>query len=410
MALILAVFLLGGCSLAPGLYVDKIDVPDRDEPHKEVLGGDVKIIPVTAAIAAKLKSERLADLTQKRQTSHTEFMRDNPSKGERYEYRVGAYDVLFISVWEHPEFDVSAASTVPGLGPLPLTAIVESKRQGAVATGHRVDSHGNIFFPHVGNIHVEGLTLPEIRELLIGKLTRFVPDPQVDIGVAFHRSQQVYVMGEVNSPKAIVLSTTPLDIIDAITRAGGVTPIADTRNVTLNRKGKIYKIDLEAMYEMGDLRQNYLLESGDILRVPDNQFNRVYVMGEFLKNRSIMVSAQLFTLADLINHPRIEGLNYESVDTGQILVFRYKDEQYDEASKTFKAVPEVYHLDISSAEAMLICANFPLMSKDIVYAAPTGLTRWNRVVQQILPTLQAIWYPARTMADWDRVIDDGTDN
>ena len=51
----------------------------------------------------------------------------------------------------------------------------------------------------------------------------------------------------------------------------------------------------------------------------------------------------------------------------------------------------MYRLDASSAEAMLLATHFQLEPRDVVYIAPTGLTNWNRVVSQILPTIQGIW-------------------
>ncbi len=96
------------------------------------------------------------------------------------------------------------------------------------------------------------------------------------------------------------------------------------------------------------------------------------------------------------------------MDPGQIFIFRYKNIKYDRSTKTFQAIPIVYHLDASSVEAMLLAANFPLQARDVVYAAPTNLTRWNRVIVQVLPTLQAIWYPARTSADLNTIIDGET--
>jgi polysaccharide export outer membrane protein len=55
--------------------------------------------------------------------------------------------------------------------------------------------------------------------------------------------------------------------------------------------------------------------------------------------------------------------------------------------------PSIYHLDASSADAILLAAQFPLRPRDVVYVSTRGLTHWNRAMTQILPTLQGIWYP-----------------
>jgi polysaccharide export outer membrane protein len=393
--------------MAPGLYIDNLDVPEHKESTTERLGGEVKIIPITAKLAARHKMESENRLQGRRMRAHQLYLKSQFAK-ERFEYRIGPYDILNITVWGHPELNVLATSNRPGLAPQPIAGITDTMQAAAVATGHRVDSKGNIFFPHVGTVHVARLTISEVRDLLIKKLTTFIPEPQLDVGVGAYRSQRVYVLGEVKNPKAIAITDAPLKLIDAVTRTGGFTKATDTRNVFLIREGQTYHIDLEAIYENGDLTQNYILKHGDVLQFPDNRLNQVYALGEFNKNVALSLPPHFFSVADVIEHPSVGGLNLTSADPSKIFIFRYKDVDHKNGIKTFKTIPEVYHLDASSAEAMLLATNFPLQARDVVYAAPTGLTRWSRVIAQVLPTLQAIWYPVRTAADLDSVVDDDT--
>jgi polysaccharide export outer membrane protein len=398
--------LIAGCSMAPGLYIDKLDVPKRKESSAELLGGKIKIIPITAALAARHKMEYENRLQEKRIRAHQLFL-DNQSAQEGFEYRVGNYDILNITVWGHPELNVLATSSRPGLAPQPVVAYGlgpgGDTDRVAVSTGHLVDNNGNLFFPQIGMVHVAGRTLPEIRSIFTKRLAKFIPNPQLDVGVAAYRSQHVYVLGEVKNPKAISITDVPLELIEAVTLAGGFTKDANTRNVFLTRDKQTYYIDIEAIYEKGDLTQNYILKQGDVLQVPENRLNRVYALGEFNKNGSVLLPPRFFSMAEMIEHRDVEGLNLESVDASQIFIFRYKELKYDSDTKTYQATPEVYHLDASSAEAMLLAANFPLQARDVLYAAPTGLTRWSRVVDQVLPTLQALWYPARTIRDWENL-------
>ena len=399
---------LAGCSMAPGLYIDKLDVPDREETQAELLGGDVQIIPITAEVVISHKMDHEYAIQKKRADSQKLFSVNNPVQ-KPSSYRVGSYDILSITVWGHPEFSVFARTDRPGATPqLAVGGMGFSMNEdiAATRTGHLVDDQGNLFFPHVGIINVTGRTLHEIRNILIKKLTKLISNPQLDVGMAAYRSQFVHILGEVNKPQSIPITDSPLRLIDAITYVGGFTKRADTRNVFLIRDNQKYHINIEAIYENGYLSHNYLLKHGDVIQFPENRLNRVYALGEFKKNGSVLLPPRFFSLADMIENPQIGGLNLTSVDPGQIFVFRYKDFKYDRDTNTYQGKPEVYHLDASSVEAMLLAANFPLQARDIVYAAPTSLTRWSRVIAQILPTLQSIWYPVRTAADWNRVFDD----
>ena len=55
---------------------------------------------------------------------------------------------------------------------------------------------------------------------------------------------------------------------------------------------------------------------------------------------------------------------------------------------------DLYQLNAKDATALILADGFDLQSRDIVYVTAAPLARWNRVIKNILPTFQTIYYGA----------------
>jgi polysaccharide export outer membrane protein len=90
-----------------------------------------------------------------------------------------------------------------------------------------------------------------------------------------------------------------------------------------------------------------------------------------------MVKGRL-TLAEALNETG--GLEASVANPSQIFVIRG---DYD--------APNIYRLDAGSPDAILLATQFRLRPRDVVFVSTYRLAQWNRVMQQILPTIDAIW-------------------
>jgi polysaccharide export outer membrane protein len=313
---------------------------------------DFRIHPVTTQLIARLAVEaapppRLVDPLA--------------AEAASYEYRIAPFDVIMVTVWDHPEL------TTP-------TGQFRSPEENGV----RVNADGTMFYPYVGVVNVGGKTVAEVRKLLADRLNRVITNPQLDVRVAAYRGKRAQVTGEVVQPSTIPITDVPLKVQDAIAVARGFTPEADWANVTLSREGKVYRLNLQALYERGDLSQNWLLKDGDVINVGDRSLNKVFVMGEVRQPQSRLMVKGRMNLAEALTETG--GLEPSVAKVSAIYVIRG---DYD--------APDVFQLDASSADAMLLAAHFPLRPRDVVFVSTLPLARWNRVIQQILPTIQAMW-------------------
>lgn len=343
-----------GCFLHPGMRMDESGLKNRGRGSKDP--GRFKIVAITPELLRQQASSRaVAEASQHAQTVL-------PSAPSPYEYRIAPHDVLSVIVWEHPELTIPAGEF-----------------RSADSSGYPVSADGFIFFPHVGMIQVAGRTREEVRRDLTTKLAVYVRDPQLQVLVASYRGKRVQIAGEVLAPADVPLTDVPLRVQDAIALAKGFTANADPAHVTLTRGSTVHHLDLVALYEGGDTSQNWVLQDGDIVDVPDRSRNRVFVLGEVKRPATLIIPKQgKMTLADAFGST--DGIDPVFGNPGRIFIFRGK---YDE--------PEIYQLDASSPDALLLAVQFQLQPLDVIFVSTSELGRFGRVAEQILPTVQTLW-------------------
>lgn len=342
-----AVLASAGCAYAPGGHIDE------EYLEESSLDSRVVLQPITPELVSGMQSTQ-ASLAR---AAPAELQHDV----QNYEYRIGPGDILSVIVYDHPELTIPAGS-----------------ERAASETGNRVRPDGTMFYPYVGRIQVEGMTLEELRRTLSQRLAEVITDPQVEVGVAAFHSQKVYVSGAVESPGAQPLTIVPLTVLDAVSQAGGARDDADWHRVTLTRNGREERISLFAMLQQGDLSQNRLLRHGDLLHVPSAENQNVVVLGQVLKPGTIALGNERLTLTDAL--ARAGGVNESRAEPSGIFVVRGNPPESEKLAT-------VYQLDISDATRLMLGTRFPLQPQDVVYVTSAPLARWNNVISLLLPSV-----------------------
>ncbi len=151
------------------------------------------------------------------------------------------------------------------------------------------------------------------------------------------RSQRVEVTGEVKTPGPLSVSDVPLSLVDAITRSGGTNPDADLQRVRLTRDKKLYILDANGLLDRGDTTQNVLLQSGDVINVPDRTDSRIFVMGEVKAPATVSMLKGRLTIADALTSAG--GILGHDANPRQIFVMR--------GMRDNPTSPEIYRLDMT---------------------------------------------------------------
>lgn len=164
------------------------------------------------------------------------------------DYKVGSGDVLEVSVWGVPE--MSRTVTV------------------------RPD--GKITLPAVGDVVAEKLTPMDLSKRISGVIKDYVKQPVVTVSVEEIRNNRVYVTG--GNMSRVFDMTHQTTLLKLLSELGDFSR-ADLRKAYLSRNGERIATDFFALYFEGDLSQDVELQAEDIIFIPGNLRNIVYVLG-----------------------------------------------------------------------------------------------------------------------------------
>src|SRR5450830_107250 len=348
-------FLLSACMFAPGMRMDQ---------QYSFASDDAVVVPVLKSITPQLL---LAEKALREQQWHQDI---SQLLATPKPYLIGAGDILFIVVWDHPEL---SSPVIVGEA---ITAAYGSNND--TTQGFVVAQDGVVQFPYVGRLQLAGLTEMQARQRLAEKLARYLRNPQLTLRVQSFRSQRIYLEGEIKTPGIQAVNDLPMTLPEALSRAGGFLSSGDQSQVEINRAGAIYRINLPQLMQQGIDPSTIVLTSGDIVRVLSREESKIFVLGEVTAPSALLMHNGRLTLNEALGS--VGGLNQLSSEGGHVYVVR------NAADMT----PIIYRLDAHSPVALALAENFELRAKDVVYVDPSALASWSRVTNLILPGAQAL--------------------
>jgi polysaccharide export outer membrane protein len=158
-------------------------------------------------------------------------------------YRIDVGDILEINVWKEEELSKNVFV--------------------------RLD--GRISLPLIGDVTAAGKTPVELSQALEEKISEFIEEPTVTVLMAATNSRVYYMVGNINNPGAFHMNT-PVNLLQAIAKAGGLGEWADRDDIIIVRrssgKDEILSFDYDKFVKGKDLSQNIMLHYGDTVIIP----------------------------------------------------------------------------------------------------------------------------------------------
>src|ERR671914_82657 len=156
------------------------------------------------------------------------------------EYLIGPEDILEISVWKEEGLEREVL----------------------------VRPDGKLSFPLAGDVQAAGRTPEQVQTEITERIKRYIPDPVVTVTVKTIGGNKIYVIGEVKNPGSYDIGRY-VDVIQALTLAGGLTPFARENSIKILRREGTREIVVSFEYaevkKGRRLEQNIFLKGGDVV-------------------------------------------------------------------------------------------------------------------------------------------------
>ena len=248
------------------------------------------------------------------------------------DYKIGAGDVLKITVWGHE--DLTRAAVVAADGKMP--------------------------FPLIGDVPVASLNPTQLEVRLRELLGVYIVDPQVSVVVQEYRSQKVFVLGEAEKPGTYAL-TGRSTLLDVLSQAGGPSKTAGRQVIVVRfpqsegpvapgaAGSKTLRANLKTLLD-GDASENLLLESGDTIYIP--KMTSFFVLGEVKRPGAFSLEKDTSALEAIT----LAGGFTERASPSTASVLRRRPDGSQETKRIDLADPSARNFLLSEADTLLVPA------------------------------------------------------
>ena len=248
------------------------------------------------------------------------------------DYKIGAGDVLKITVWGHE--DLTRAAVVAADGKMP--------------------------FPLIGDVPVASLNPTQLEVRLRELLGVYIVDPQVSVVVQEYRSQKVFVLGEAEKPGTYAL-TGRSTLLDVLSQAGGPSKTAGRQVIVVRfpqsegpvapgaAGSKTLRANLKTLLD-GDASENLVLESGDTIYIP--KMTSFFVLGEVKRPGAFSLEKDTSALEAIT----LAGGFTERASPSTASVLHRRPDGSQETKRIDLADPSARNFLLSEADTLLVPA------------------------------------------------------
>lgn len=258
-----------------------------------------------------------------------------------------------------------------------------------------VKTDGYISIRRLGEVKIEELSIEEAKKAIEKRLGAYMRiTPKLSLIPVKLKESRINILGEVNRPGSYVIEGK-MRILDAIAMAGGIAflqhnneriQLAELKTAYIYRQERILPVNFEDLLVKGNILHNIVLEDQDYIFIPTVTRKKVFVLGQ-------VGYPGKFLLTDELSLTKLLAMSQGLRDSASNYIFIIRGNLYK---------PVVYKVPYNSILSGRM-KDFALKDNDIVYVPKSAITKYNEVINNILPTLNLLNLSAGTYLNGDNI-------
>lgn len=346
--LLLATATLAGCQLPrSGPMLSEMTGAHDDK--------DVVVMPVSRELAQASRMPDVADFpVSYRDLTQAGFDRLVPGDG------------INVKVWERGGLGVFAAdpSGVSDLG------------------NQEINRQGYVQFPILGKFQAAGMTLAQLHDAIVARLSKLVMGADVSVTrAADARGQMVTLQGNMTKPGMYPITQTSQRLSSALAQGAPVQTNPEQLVISLRRDNQVASVRLSDIYR--NQNNDILLRPGDVITAYDSR-EYLTVLGAAGNQGRVAISKRNYSVLDALADAR--GLDDKTADPRSVFLFTPATAGVD--GKPDK-LPVVYQFDMTRPEQVALAREFTVHEGQAIYISDAPFTQVQKVLSAFRVTMSA---------------------
>jgi polysaccharide export outer membrane protein len=335
---------------------------------------DVVLVPVTREIARASEEAAQADFPPfYRDISHGEFDRLVPG------------DSVNVTVWERDGLGVFAAD------PTGMSDLGDQE----------IDQAGILYLPMIGKVRAAGLTLSQLHDAIVGRLSKLIVASDASVRRAEGRGQMVTVQGNLTKPGQYPITQTSQRLSSALALAAPVQTNPEQLAITIRRGNQIASVRLSDLYR--NQANDIMLRAGDVITAHEVR-DYLTVLGASGNPGRIIISKRNYSVLDALGDAR--GLDDKIADPRAVFLLSSRrlgadpkapNQPANPADPPQDDRPTVFQFDFSRPEQIMLASQFTVRPGEAIYISDAPFTQVQKVLSAFRVTMGANFSATRAI-------------